>query len=76
MHDRETNFERATLFHTLNAVCAVAVMLFAQFGKSAFHNEREINSFFELLEAPDWDVSEVYPVPFSGGSHSAKLFPF
>jgi hypothetical protein len=75
-HDRETNFERATLFDALNAVCAVAVMLFAQFGKSAFHNAREINSFFDLIEAPRWDESEIYPVPLPGGSYSAKMFPF
>jgi hypothetical protein len=75
-HDRETSFARATLLEALNSVCAVAVMLFAQFGKTAFHNGQEINSFFELIEAPQWDASDVYPVPLPGGSHTAKSFLF
>jgi hypothetical protein len=75
-HDRETSFERGTLLDALQAVCGVAVLLFAQFGKREFHNEREINSFFQLTETPQWDGSEVYPVPGPNGSFIPKQFPF
>jgi hypothetical protein len=75
-HDRETSFERGTLLDALQAVCGVAVLLFAQFGRTAFHNAREMNSFFELLESPTWDGSEIYPVPSYSGSFTPKQFPF
>jgi len=74
-HDREANFARANLITAVTAVCGVAAMLFAQFGKDAFHNPRELNSFFELVEAPKWDLSEVYPTAKPGDQYTAKTFP-
>jgi hypothetical protein len=59
-HDRENQFERATLFNAIKAVCGCAVMMFAQFGTSGFHHRNEINSFFDVEEAPAWHPSETY----------------
>lgn len=75
-HDREANFERGSLQNALHAICAVAVLLFAQFGRRASHNSRELNSSFELCEVPKWDGSEVYPVSSPSGPYTPKLFPF
>jgi hypothetical protein len=41
-HDRETLFERGTLFHAIEAVCGCAVITFAQFGRSGFHDSRQL----------------------------------
>ncbi|WP_271508938.1 hypothetical protein [Bradyrhizobium sp. CCBAU 11357] len=59
-HDRENQFPRATLINALQALCGCAVMLFAQFGRSGFKYREDINSFFELAEAPAWHPSEAY----------------
>jgi hypothetical protein len=61
-HDRQNEFHRGTLLHTIEAVCGCAVMTFAQFGMSGFHYREEINSFFVLEKAPKWDWTEVYVV--------------
>jgi hypothetical protein len=65
-HDRENEFQRAALSHTLEAVCGCAVMIFAQFGFSGFRHRTEISSFFEIAGAPQWDPSEVYSMVRSG----------
>jgi hypothetical protein len=75
-HDRETSFERGTLLDALQAVCAVAVLLFAQFGRTAFHNARDMNSFFELQSVPNWGASKIYPVPLQAGPHTPKYYVF
>lgn len=75
-HDRETAFERATLENALQAVCAVAIMLVAQFGREAFRRRAGISSFFQLAILPRWDVSEVYTDPLPGTSRVAKHYSF
>ena len=59
-HDRETNFREATLINAVRAVCAVAVMNYAQFGLYA--DNRDIRVFFRLSAGPTWDPSEIYPI--------------
>jgi hypothetical protein len=61
-HDRETLFEKATLYNAIEAVCACAVITFAQFGMSAFHDSRQLMTFFHRVEVPKWDPTEVYVV--------------
>jgi hypothetical protein len=75
-HDRETAFERATLENALKAVCAVAIMLVAQFGREAFRNRPGISSFFQLATIPRWDVSEVYADPLPGTTRVPKNYSF
>lgn len=72
-HDRETSFERGTLLNALEAVCAIAVLLYAQFGATGLYG---MDAFFELSEAPCWDGSEVYPVCVPGGNFTPIPFPF
>ena len=57
-HDREENFHQATLLAAVQAVCAMAVMNYAQFGLYA--DNRAIRGFFRLVEAPSWEPSETY----------------
>jgi hypothetical protein len=63
-HNREEEFERATLKHAFEALAACYVMLVAQFGASfrgPFHHSQL--SFFELASQPRWPLSEVYSHP-------------
>jgi hypothetical protein len=75
-HDRETLFERATLLYAVQAVAACAVMTFAQFGKHGFHYREEISSFFDLVEAPAWEPSEVYCAPYGESGYVAVPYQF
>lgn len=75
-HDRENQFNRATLMNALHAVCGCAVMLFAQFGTSGFHYQVEINSFFELAEAPVWHPSETYSSEREGLPYKSVQYTF
>jgi hypothetical protein len=70
-HDREGHFSRATLLNALQAVCAVAIMNYAQFGLYA--DNRDARAFFTLNEKPQYDPVEVYPV--WEGSESPRLVP-
>lgn len=62
-HDRENNFEKATLAHALAAVAGVHVLLFAQYG-STFMRQLTRSSFFLLGNYPTWHHKDrTYP-PF------------
>jgi hypothetical protein len=63
-HDREANFERATLRHALQAVAGCFVILCAQYGWDfASRGPEAFRAFFRLKGAPVWPPSEIY-VPF------------
>jgi hypothetical protein len=59
-HDRENNFSRATLFHAIEAVCACAIMLYAQYGTSGLRGASEIMSLFHPIQVPVWPAEEAY----------------
>jgi hypothetical protein len=60
-HDRENEFSRATLEHTIQAVAACVVMVCAQFGWGfSIANRADLRSYFTMVAAPDWEPSEVY----------------
>lgn len=50
-HDREGKFGEATLAHALNAVAALEVLLFAEYGPGIERTER----FFAIMSRPTWD---------------------
>ncbi|MGE0280187.1 MAG: hypothetical protein AB7P20_06185 [Rhizobiaceae bacterium] len=78
-HNRETEFERATLGHVFDAVSACAIMMAAQFGLPAGLGQRtEVQAFFDFSSAPRWSLSEVYIYPYGEGRSdwSAVPFPF
>jgi hypothetical protein len=75
-HDRENQFQRATLLNAIQAVCGCAVLLFAQFGQHGFHYRAEINSFFEVNEAPVWHPSETYSSAREEMGYKPVVYPF
>jgi hypothetical protein len=76
-HDREREFERATLRCAFEAVSACAVMLVAQFGQPAALG-REFSSRLRICAVPTWPLSEVYVMPYDkpGGQWQPTNFPF
>lgn len=63
-HNREIEFHKANLASTINAVSAIAILLFAQYGTNILHWQELIGSFFSITEAPDWDFNDSYLPPF------------
>jgi hypothetical protein len=60
-HDREGRFAQATLGNALNAICACAIMLHAQFGTiEAFRWRLEFGYFFRFVARPTWDARQYY----------------
>lgn len=73
-HNRETEFERATLRSVFEAVSACYIMMAAQFGSDAgIRNRSALSSFFQLSAVPEWSPSEVYIYPY--GEPCSKWSP-
>lgn len=67
-HNREHEFERATLANGFTAVAACAVMLVAQFGKDAL--TLELKSFLSV-DQPAWPIEEMYLMPETAAGWTA-----
>lgn len=60
-HDRETEFSQAKLFHVLNAVCASAIILQAQFGENeVFFGRLELEGYFSIEFNGHWPEPQCY----------------
>ncbi len=60
-HNREHEFEKASLGHAFAAVSACIVLLYAQFGGAGgFGVENSLSRMFDLSEKPTWRDSECY----------------
>lgn len=58
-HDREKNFSAARLDHTINAISACLILLYAQHGHTAFTRDEPF-TFFRLVGQPMWPGDEQY----------------
>jgi hypothetical protein len=66
-HDREKQFERATLRCAFEAITGFFVMLCAQYGWNfAFRDDQAVSAFFHLVDRPKWDASEAYTPKHEG----------
>lgn len=72
-HDREAHFDQASLGTAIHAVVACWVMLAAQFGGRAMRQFYDLRDYFQLVEAPRWRFSDVYPFAYRG--HDMKAGP-
>jgi hypothetical protein len=76
-HDREKEFSRATLRHSLEATCACFIMAIAQFGySSVVQKNRDILEFFRIAQRPSWSPSEVYCNEAEDFTPSEFKYPF
>jgi len=64
-HNREGEFDRATLENAFEAIAACAVMLVAQFGLHfSGWQSSESDVFFKFSELPVWTPAQVYAHPY------------
>jgi len=64
-HNREAEFEKATLFHVFEAISACAIMMAAQFGLHTGLGQRsELQAVYQFSALPNWPPSEVYIHPY------------
>lgn len=76
-HDREQNFARSKLIYAMQAVCACAVMLYAQFGPAeALRWRVEFGYFFRLTSVPKWRATQVYIEPEHGSGAEWTAVPY
>lgn len=59
-HDRDTEFDRATLLHAFEAVTACVVLLAAQFGGAEALAFGDLARSFDITAAPEWPVGQSY----------------
>ncbi len=71
-HNREHEFERASLANAFAAVAACAVPLVAQFGHKAL--APDLKQFLSM-EAPEWSVEEMYLMPQTDKGWTAQPQP-
>jgi hypothetical protein len=65
-HDRENDFAKAKLIYAFQALAGFFVMLCAQYGWNfARSQDAAADMFFQLIEAPKWEPSELYVPPLS-----------
>jgi hypothetical protein len=79
-HDREKEFEKATLLHAFHAVAACAVLIYAQYGMTQripfFVNRLHL---VEISEVPKWSPADVYIYPYTShglGTWIPKCYSF
>ncbi len=64
-HDREQDFQEATLEHAFGALTGFFVMLCAQYGSDfALTGEPASRAFFQLVGAPRWPLCDIYVPPY------------
>lgn len=64
-HNREAEFEKATLLHVFEALSACVVMMAAQFGLSSGLGQRsELQASYKFSMLPNWPPSEIYIYPY------------
>lgn len=75
-HNRENEFNRATLRRVFEAVSASVIMMVAQFGSIVgLGQNTELESFFHLSSSPVWPVSHAY-LPSFGETTGEVNYPF
>lgn len=73
-HNREDEFSKGTLEHTISALAGCFVMLCAQYGQQfARKSDDAGDAFFLLLDVPTWEPNELY---LGGGEPKPKDYPF
>jgi len=64
-HDREAEFEKATVQRLFEALSACVIMMLAQFGERLVQGQSpEFLSLFRITHRPQWSLNEVYIYPY------------
>lgn len=71
-HNREFEFEKATLANAFGAIAACAVMLVAQFGEAAL--SPDVRRFMGIA-IPEWRLEEMYLMPEESCGWRREMYP-
>lgn len=72
-HNNETEFHRATLESAIASLCAVVVLLKAQYGNDIPFWREEIGSYFEVSENTKWSIKDSILPPIDNDWKPNKL---
>lgn len=72
-HNSEQDFHLASLENAINSVAAVAILLYAQYGKNIPYWKEEIGNFFEIKDEINWKLDEKILPPIEGEEWTAKV---
>jgi hypothetical protein len=67
-HDRETQFDKATLFNAIQAIAALAILTLAQYGETSSYWKDRMGGFFRIEKRPKWKIIEHYLPPYAGSN--------
>lgn len=73
-HDREANFEKAKLKSVIDSICAIVILLHAQYGANMPHWNELMGAFFEIENEPTWELEEMYLPPFYNQEWEQAVF--
>lgn len=73
-HDRENDFNKSTLTNAINAISAIAILFYAQFGEQQDYWREHIGGFFNIIEKPNWSIEEKYIPPIKGADWEANKY--
>ncbi len=65
-HNSEAEFNKATLESAMTAICAVAILIKAQYGDYVPYWKEKIGNFFEITNKAKWKLEDRILPPFKG----------
>ncbi len=71
-HNSETEFSKATLESAINAVCAIVILLKAQYGEDILYWKEIIGNYYITFSEIDWVLSEMYMPPLESENWSKQ----
>ncbi len=75
-HNQDNEFIKATLRNAISAVCALAIILKAQYGDNIPYWEEEIGSFLDISNSIEWPFEEHIIPPFKTSTWEAIKINF
>jgi hypothetical protein len=75
-HNSEVDFNKANLKSAIEAVCAVAILLYAQYGKNIPYWKENVGSFFEVTSEINWSLDEKLLPPTENSEWEAGKINF
>jgi len=65
-HNGETEYKKASLLNAITAVCAVSILIAAQYGQDHAYWLEQVGSYFEIIDRPTWKIGQFLLPPFKG----------
>jgi|GEM_PF-1615477 len=75
-HNSETDLNQATLHHAINALCAIIILHYAQYGPHVKTMQDELGGYFHFEREPSWELHEKLIPPSKGERWRLAEYPF